>query len=586
MAEVFEAELAGDHGFSRRVAIKRMSEQVAHDAAAAARFLEEARIASSLHHAGIVAVLDFGVMDGTPFQVLELVDGLNADQLIDRAGGGKLPTDVALAIAADVAHALHHAHEARDAAGTALAIVHRDVKPSNVLLSWAGDIKLSDFGIAFARGRAIQTETGLAPGSWTFMAPEQRTRSAVDRRADVFSLGCTLHALLTGDSPQRDFDVAIALTAGTPLSLAERLDDDVRAILERALRPSPAERYATAGELANALGAALARRLTRDPRSRLQEFLTPLREAPAARGGLLDQLLAVELVLASEHGAVRQFELRSPTRPTLRDEPVGAPSKLDAPEVPPPLLTSPPRPAPPPQALSDATSPTASRARSLRRISVAAALPLALAAVGWRLVGREQPSAAPEVVAPAVQGAGAAADRAQPPVPGESTVRLPDSASADERAGAVRPSAAPASAAPEAVAPSSAAPAAPSSPIAKRPRGEPRHKPAASPTPASPAAPTPAAPAATVSAETAAATAPLGYLKVVARDRGDPRMVNARVYVDGKLRGYSPDPISATVGPHQIRVVLEDDTTEVGTYRLEVKDDHRDRGHPATLQVP
>lgn len=579
MAEVFEAELAGDHGFSRRVAIKRMSEQVAHDAAAAARFLEEARIASSLHHAGIVAVLDFGVMDGTPFQVLELVDGLNADQLIDRAGGGKLPTDVALAIAADVAHALHHAHQARDAAGADLAIVHRDVKPSNVLLSWAGDIKLSDFGIAFARGRAIQTETGLAPGSWTFMAPEQRTRSAVDRRADVFSLGCTLHALLTGDSPQRDFDVAIALTAGTPLALAERFDDDVRAILERALRPSPAERYATAGELANALGAALARRLTRDPRSRVQEFLTPLREAPAARGGLLDQLLAVELVLASEHGSVRQFELRSPTRPALPDEPASAPPKLDDLEAPPPLLTP-----PPPLPISDATSPAARRARSLRRISVVAAIPLALAAVGWRLAGREQPSGAPQLAAPPGQGAGTAADRAPPPGPGESTVRLPDSASAPDRA-----EAAPAPAAPSSAAPSSAA-TAPASSIAKRPRSEPRDKPPSIPTPASPAAPTPAVPAAPVNAAdalpSAAASAPLGYLKVVARDRGDPRMVNARVYVDGKLRGYSPDPISAPVGPHQIRVVLEDDTTEVGTYRLEVKADHRDRGHPATLQVP
>lgn len=580
MAEVFEAELAGDHGFSRRVAIKRMSEQVAHDAAASARFLEEARIASSLHHAGIVAVLDFGVMDGTPFQVLELVDGLNADQLIDRASGGKLPTDVALAIAADVAHALHHAHQARDATGTDLAIVHRDVKPSNVLLSWAGDIKLSDFGIAFARGRAIQTETGLAPGSWTFMAPEQRTRSAVDRRADVFSLGCTLHALLTGDSPQRDFDVAIALTAGTPLSLDGRFDDDVRAILERALRPSPAERYATAGELAHALGAALARRLTRDPRSRLQEFLTPLREAPAARGGLLDQLLAVELVLASEHGAVRQFELRSPTRPALPDEPASAPPKLGAPEAPPPLR-SPPEPTappePPPLPLADATSPAASRARSLRRISVAAAIPLALAAVGWRLVGREQPSAAPQLAAPQLPGADAAADREPPSVPAAPTVRVPDSVSADDRGEAASPPA------PSPAAPASSATAAPPSPIAKRPHGEPRDKPTSLPNPAAPSLPATAAPP---EPAPAAASAPLGYLKVVARDRGDPRMVNARVYVDGKLRGYSPDPISATVGPHQIRVVLEDDLTEVGTYRLEVKADHRDRGHPATLQVP
>jgi hypothetical protein len=85
---------------------------------------------------------------------------------------------------------------------------------------------------------------------------------------------------------------------------------------------------------------------------------------------------------------------------------------------------------------------------------------------------------------------------------------------------------------------------------------------------------------------TPAAEALIGYLKVVPRDRGDLRMVNARVYIDGKLRGYSPDPISTTVGVHKVRVVLEDDATELGTYLLEVKADHRDRGHPATLLVP
>src|SRR5205814_8252014 len=122
-----------------------------------------------------VAVLDVGLLDDLPFQVLELVDGLNAQQLQQRAGG-RLPLEVALAIAGEVAHALDHAHAASDAAGAVLGVVHRDVKPSNILVSWAGDVKVADVGIALGRDRSSRTETGAVPGTLGFMAPEQRTR--------------------------------------------------------------------------------------------------------------------------------------------------------------------------------------------------------------------------------------------------------------------------------------------------------------------------------------------------------------------------------------------------------------------------
>ncbi|HUJ63261.1 MAG TPA: serine/threonine-protein kinase, partial [Kofleriaceae bacterium] len=249
MAEVFEAELAGELGFSRKVALKRMVGEAARDPVAARRFLDEARIASKLHHANIVSVLDVGLLDGAPFQVLELVDGIDAHGLAQRVGG-TLPLEIALIIAAEVAHALDHAHRAVDASGLPLGIVHRDVKPSNVLVSWDGDVKLTDFGIAVAHEREARTEAGMAPGTRGYMAPEQRTRGELDGRTDVFGLGLTLCALLAGDTPLRDVTVEVRLLAGEAMPLPAALPADVRAVIAGAVAPDRDDRP-SAGELAD-----------------------------------------------------------------------------------------------------------------------------------------------------------------------------------------------------------------------------------------------------------------------------------------------------------------------------------------------
>jgi serine/threonine protein kinase len=568
MAEVFEAELVGTHGFSRRVAIKKIAEPLAQEPAIVARFLEEARIASALHHAGIVSVLDFGVMEGVPFQVLELVDGPNADRLLDlylpRAPSTAigLPTEVALAIAAGVARALHHAHEALDDRGLPRGIVHRDIKPSNILLSWTGDLKLSDFGIAFAHDRAVQTETGVTPGSWAFMAPEQRSRGPVDRRADVFALGCTLHALCTGESPQRDLDAALALATGEPLRLHPSLDDELRALLAKALSAAPSARFATAASMADALDELLARRVSGDPRRRVHELLASLREAPAPRAGLLDQLLAVELVLTSEHGAVREFELQRTEAAPVAPSPRAA-QNLQSESASASASAS--------ESASESASASASASPSilLRRLALTPVMAAALALLFWQRPLGDPPRAAAEPSPIAL---------APPAAP----VRSPDTPSAP--APALSPSA------PRVEAPVTPAPPPSADPRRDRPR---RDRPRSSPPPS---APSPSPPSSSPSSSPAAAPPPspatsfaaesTGYLKVIPRDRTDPRLVNARIYVDGELRGYSPDPIKATVGTHRIRVVLADDTTELGTYTLEVKADHRDRGHPSTLRVP
>ena len=246
MAEVFEAIAEGDGGFERKVAIKRM---LANDHAALRRmFLDEARIASQLHHANVVAVLDYGVVDGQPFQVLELVDGLHAGELRKRGEERASPMSpaIALHICAEVAHGLAHAHGRTDASGASLDIVHRDISPSNVLVSWEGDVKLSDFGIAVARGRSEVTEDGVTKGKLSYMSPEQAKAGHLDGRSDVYSLGCTLVSLLSGKSPQDDADELSAMLMGESITLPE-LPEDVAAIARRAMAPAPRDRSPTAG---------------------------------------------------------------------------------------------------------------------------------------------------------------------------------------------------------------------------------------------------------------------------------------------------------------------------------------------------
>lgn len=303
MAEVLEAIAQGEHGFERRVAIKRLLASDSSDVARYERmFLDEARIAAQLHHANIVAVLDYGVADGRPFQVLEHIDGRDLRSLIT-IPGHPLPIELALYIISVVAHALEYAHTMVDAHGKALGIVHRDVTPANVLVAWSGDIKLTDFGIAFAHKRTEQTHAGMTKGTPLFMSPEQLMGDRVDGRADLFSLGCVLHTIIAGWSPLSKGDQPFLLVSGVELELAPELPEDVRAIIARATRCARGERYQSAGALAADLAAAIARRGVIDPRSALRNWMAVARDpsasqvAPAPGRGRLDALLGGDVVL-------------------------------------------------------------------------------------------------------------------------------------------------------------------------------------------------------------------------------------------------------------------------------------------------
>ncbi|MFH0903422.1 MAG: serine/threonine-protein kinase [Pseudomonadota bacterium] len=328
MAEVLEAVAVGEDGFERRIAIKRLLSEYANDAAAGRMFLDEARIASCLHHANIVAMLDYGIADGTPFQVQELVEGVEVGKLkeMGQRANVEFSLQLALHLCLEVAHALDYAHTARDKEGRSLGIVHRDVNPSNILVSWGGDTKLADFGIALAKNRAERTAIGIAKGTILYMAPEQLLQSSIDPRTDIFALGCVLHTLTTGRSPLAGEGTLTKFLSTHELQLDASLPDDVRAIVARATCFCRNERYDTAAAIAKALADALASRLVSDGRSLLRVWLSPLRPEAAsssgvkANGGALDSLLDLEMVLVASGDAVRRFETRrTHSLPTIDD---------------------------------------------------------------------------------------------------------------------------------------------------------------------------------------------------------------------------------------------------------------------------
>lgn len=256
MGEVFEALALGEGGFERRVALKRILPELSSDPKVRGAFLDEARIASRFHHGNIVQVTDYGTLDGAEFLVMEFVDGVHGGEASRRSRlrGQGIPVGIALHVLSEVAHALAYLHEN--------AIVHRDVTPHNVLLSWNGDVKLSDFGIAGAidpAGRA-----GRAEGKRRYMAPEQARGEPVTGGADVWAAAATLHALIVDAPPE-----SAEIDAEVP--------DDVRALLELSLKKAPGERIGAAA-FADRAGELASRRLHRNGRGALSEWLKAMRD--------------------------------------------------------------------------------------------------------------------------------------------------------------------------------------------------------------------------------------------------------------------------------------------------------------------
>ncbi|MDQ3367729.1 MAG: serine/threonine protein kinase, partial [Myxococcota bacterium] len=263
MAQVLLARATGIEGFERHVVVKRIHADRAEDPVFVKMFLDEARLAASLHHNNIVQVHDIGKENGEYFFAMEYVHGEDLRRLLMMVNQSKeqLPLEHVVTIVTTAAAALHHAHEQRGSDRKPMGLVHRDVSPANIIVGYDGNLKVVDFGIAKAALRQSEdaTEAGSLKGKISYMAPEQCAGKLVDRRSDVFALGIVLYELTTARrlfKGANDFLTMSAIVQGDipkPSTHRPDLPPALEDIILKALALEPAHRYQTADAMREAL---------------------------------------------------------------------------------------------------------------------------------------------------------------------------------------------------------------------------------------------------------------------------------------------------------------------------------------------
>jgi len=263
MAEVFRAKAFGVEGFERLVAVKRILPNIAEDKEFIRMFIEEAKLAVQLNHANIAQIFDLGVVDGSYYIALEHVHGRDVRGIFDRCRqvGEAMPVAQACFVVMKVCEGLDYAHNKRDQSGRELSLVHRDVSPQNVIISFEGEVKLIDFGIAKAAGKGSKTQAGILKGKFGYMSPEQVRGLPIDRRSDVFSCGIVLYELLTGERlfvGESDFSTLEKVRNVEilpPSTYNRKIPDELERIVLKALAKDTEERYQNAIDLHDELQA-------------------------------------------------------------------------------------------------------------------------------------------------------------------------------------------------------------------------------------------------------------------------------------------------------------------------------------------
>jgi len=283
MAELFRAKLTGAEGFEKLIVIKRILHHLNGEEKLIESFIEEAKLAAYLHHPNIVQIYDFGFMDETYFIAMECLFGKDLRFTFKRILEKKTGIDyrIALFIASQVLAGLDYAHTLNDFDGNHLQIIHRDIGPQNIFVTYDGQIKIIDFGIAKAANQDTNTQFGTIKGKVSYMSPEQANGEVIDHRSDIFSVGIVLYELLTltrmydGDTFQ-----VLAKARNASFTPAEALRDDlpeqIYRIMNKALRKEPERRYQSAESMMKDIDLFMAETGTRISQKDMASFMRSL----------------------------------------------------------------------------------------------------------------------------------------------------------------------------------------------------------------------------------------------------------------------------------------------------------------------
>ena len=309
MAEVFKAKRSGVEGFEKVVAVKRILPHLSDNKEFVDMFVDEAKMVAGLTHPNIVQIFDLGRIDKSYYIAMEYVQGRDLRSILRRARerGTRVPLDLCALIASRVCSALEYAHRKKDDRGQPMMTVHRDISPQNILISFEGDVKLTDFGIAKAASKATVTEAGALRGKLLYMSPEQAWGKAMDRRSDLFSLGIVFYEMLTDHKPfLGSSEVSILETVRecrvpVPRTLNPAIPESLERVVMKALERDPDRRYQDAAEMYRDLEAVLHETQPPPTSAALARLMEQLYEPREREGTVVDE--AHEPATASDSGA-------------------------------------------------------------------------------------------------------------------------------------------------------------------------------------------------------------------------------------------------------------------------------------------
>ncbi|MEW5854423.1 MAG: serine/threonine-protein kinase, partial [Myxococcota bacterium] len=319
MAELFLAKQSGMEGFEKVVVIKRILTHLATDQEFINMFLDEARIAAKLSHPNVVQIYDLGRADDTFYIAMEYVSGRNVAAVIKKAKDANkpLPVEHVARVISGVCDGLYYAHTRKDYDGKPLNIIHRDISPQNILVSFAGGVKLVDFGIAKASTQLAQTRAGVLKGKYSYMSPEQVRGDKIDGRSDLFAVGIVMYEMLTATRPfERDSSLKTlkAIVQEKPINPRElnpSVPPEMVKILSKALEKDPNRRYANAQEMQLALEDWLDRSPNKSNNVRISRYLYELFDDELnSEGGTLEVKGIGEIIIPTgTHDVVKPADV-------------------------------------------------------------------------------------------------------------------------------------------------------------------------------------------------------------------------------------------------------------------------------------